>query len=167
MTTTPTPEPAAIHADQLAGLCNLTRRRLYQLAEENKIPPADNGKFPMLATITALFSYYQADGKNLAHQRLEMANAKLAELKLKRARREVVLLDRVMADWADVTLKFRQKILQIPGRIGSQLSDTAAAKIAEQVVGDALRELSRELTYSADQPHEKWELPDEENTTGE
>ena len=96
-----------------------------------------------------------------------MAQARIAELKLKRARHEVVLLDRVMADWADVTLKFRQKILQIPGRIGSQLSDSAAAKIAEQVVADALKELSREMFASADQPHAAWELPDEENTAGE
>jgi tRNA-dihydrouridine synthase len=167
MKTTPAPTPetatiATIQADQLAGLCNLSRRRLYQLAEEKKIPAASNGKFPMLETIRALFSYYQADGKNLAHQRLEMARACREELKLKKERREVVILARVMDDWADVTLRFRQKILQIPGRIGSQTGDGAAAKIADSIVGDALRELSREILASADQPHAAWELPDEE-----
>ena len=78
-----------------------------------------------------------------------MAQARIAELKLKRARHEVVLLDRVMADWRMSTLKFRQNP-SIPGRIGSQLSDSAAAKIAEQVVADALKELSREMFASAD-----------------
>ena len=71
-TATPTPKPATvatISAEQLAGLANLTKRRLYQLAEENRIPQATDGSFPMLATITALFSYYQRDGETLQREK--------------------------------------------------------------------------------------------------
>jgi hypothetical protein len=146
----------------LAKLAGLSARRINQLIAEKILPPTVAGEWPDAdAVLSAMFYHLRNQNPSGARQRLEMAQARIAELKLKRARHEVVLLDRVMADWADVTLKFRQKILQIPGRIGSQLSDSAAAKIAEQVVGDALRELSREMFVSADQPHEKWELPDE------
>lgn len=152
----------------LSKLSGLTVRRINQLIAEKILPPTQAGIWPDdAAPLSALFYHLRNQNPSGARQRLEMAQARIAELKLKRARHEVVLLDRVMADWADVTLKFRQKILQIPGRIGSQLSDSAAAKIAEQVVADALKELSREMFASADQPHAAWELPDEENTAGE
>ena len=62
--------PATITAEQLAGLCNLTKRRLYQLADEHKIPQPTNGNFPMLETITAMFAYYQRDGADLAREKL-------------------------------------------------------------------------------------------------
>ena len=62
--------PATITAEQLAGLSNLTKRRLYQLAEENKLPQPVNGQFPMLAAITALFAFYQRDGADLQREKL-------------------------------------------------------------------------------------------------
>ena len=62
--------PATITAEQLAGLSNLTKRRLYQLADEHKIPQPTNGCFPMLETITAMFSYYQRDGADLQREKL-------------------------------------------------------------------------------------------------
>jgi phage terminase Nu1 subunit (DNA packaging protein) len=149
---------------ELANLSGFSVQRVGQLIKSRILPkPGADGEFTNRdKTITALFKHCRALQPTGAKQRLEMAQARLAELKLKRARREVVLLDRVMADWADVTLRFRQTILQIPGRIGSQTGDSAAAKIAEMIVGDALRELSREILASADQPHAAWELPDEE-----
>ena len=70
MKTSTSPAPANITAEQLTGLCNLTTRRLYQLADENKIPQSANGQWPMLATITALFAYYQRDGEQLSREKL-------------------------------------------------------------------------------------------------
>ena len=66
---------ATISAEQLAALCNLTTRRLYQLADENKIPQPTNGHWPMLATITALFAYYQRDGEQLSKEKLLKTSA--------------------------------------------------------------------------------------------
>jgi hypothetical protein len=76
--------PATITAEQLAGLCNLTKRRLYQLADEHKIPQPVNGRFPMLETITFLFSYYQRDGQDLQREKLlkTAAERKLREHEL-------------------------------------------------------------------------------------
>src|ERR1035441_1872318 len=72
---TTSPTAATISAEQLAGLCNLTKRRLYQLADENKIPQPVNGDFPMLATITALFGYYQRDGESLQREKMLKTSA--------------------------------------------------------------------------------------------
>ena len=76
--------PATITAEQLAGLCNLTKRRLYQLADEHKIPQPVNGCFPMLETLTAMFAYYQRDGADLQREKLlkTAAERKLRELEL-------------------------------------------------------------------------------------
>ncbi len=70
------------HAAKSIG--NLTKRRLYQLADEHKIPQPTNGCFPMLETITAMFSYYQRDGADLQRERLlkTAADRKLRELEL-------------------------------------------------------------------------------------
>jgi hypothetical protein len=154
---------------ELANLSGFSVQRIGQLIKSRILPkPGADGEFSNRdTTISALFKHCRALQPTGARQRLEMAQARLAELKLKRARREVVLLDRVLLDWSDVVLRVRQTILQIPGRIGSQTGDPKAAKISQMIIFDALRELSREILASADQPHAAWELPDEENTAGE
>jgi hypothetical protein len=70
-----TPTVATISIEQLAGLANLTKRRLNQLADDNKIPQPTNGIFPMLATITALFSFYQRDGEEIQREKLKKLTA--------------------------------------------------------------------------------------------
>lgn len=155
MTTPNTNTPAAIAADQLAGLCNLTRRRLYQMAEEKKIPPADNGKFPMLETITALFAYYQADDKSKNRQRLEAAQAQLAELKLKREKRLVVPLVEVERTWGNVIVQLREEILRLPRTIASQTGNITAQTIAEAACADTLRECSKRIKILADDEAER------------
>lgn len=153
--TTPNTTPATIAADQLAGLCNLTRRRIYQIAEEGKIPPADNGKFPMLETITALFAYYQADDKSKNRQRLEAAQAQLAELKLKREKRLVVPLVEVERTWGNIVVQLREVVLRIPHNIGSMTGNAQAQRIAENICADALRECSKRLKILADDEAER------------
>jgi hypothetical protein len=79
-----TPAVAMIAGEKLAALANLTPRRLYQLAKDNKIPPPINGSFPMLATITALFAFYQRDGEEIQKEKLKKLTAErqMTELKL-------------------------------------------------------------------------------------
>jgi len=85
--------PATITAEQLAGLCNLTKRRLYQLADEHKIPQPTNGCFPMLETITAMFAFYQRDGAELQREKLLKT---AAERKLRE--RELATLEGTLCD---------------------------------------------------------------------
>jgi hypothetical protein len=114
MNTSAPPEPAAtIHAEQLAGLCNLSKRRLYQLAEQNKIPAADNGKFPMLETIKSLFHYYQSDNESLLAVKIQklQAEAELAEIQLARARGKLLPAEDVRRHFEAVLIALRSGIL--------------------------------------------------------
>jgi len=78
------PAVAMIDAEKLAALANLTKRRLYQLANENKLPPPINGQFPMLASIKQLFAFYQRDGEEIQKEKLKKLTAerRMTELKL-------------------------------------------------------------------------------------
>jgi hypothetical protein len=80
----PAPAVAMIDAEKLAALANLTKRRLYQLANENKLPPPTNGQFPMLASIKQLFAFYQRDGEEIQKEKLKKLTAErqMTELKL-------------------------------------------------------------------------------------
>jgi len=153
---TPTPAPAAamIAADRLAELCNLTPRRLYQLAETGKIPPASNGQFPMLASITALFSYYQADGVEIQREKLAKLTAerKITELKLALEEGESIPADNAGQAWEDLTLLMRQRLLSTGHNLESQGRIDHAQRLAvDAEVKAALSELAREINFRADE----------------
>ena len=115
--------PATISAEQLAGLSNLTKRRLYQLADEHKIPQPTNGCFPMLETLTALFSYYQRDGADLQREKLlktaaerklrehELALVEGKHLKKSDVERDAVGLGRRLNAGLDRWLELRLRVM--------------------------------------------------------
>jgi phage terminase Nu1 subunit (DNA packaging protein) len=122
---TTTNDPATIAADQLADLSNLSRRRLYQLAEAGKIPPASNGRFEMLTTIRALFSYYQADDENLLAEKIKLTHeqAEIARIKKENLLRENIPAELVERVWAGTILELRSKILyaDLPDKVKTDL----------------------------------------------
>lgn len=62
--------PNTIDQADLAKLCNLTTRRLNQLAAGGKIPHVvSRGVYPW-AAINALFAYYQRDGEDIQREKL-------------------------------------------------------------------------------------------------
>lgn len=81
-----------IAGEKLAALANLTKRRLYQLAEQNKIPPATNGQFPMLASITALFAFYQRDGEQIQQEKLLKLTAERKTVELRLAKEKGLMM---------------------------------------------------------------------------
>lgn len=87
--------PATITAEQLANLAGLTKRRLYQLAEEKKIPPADNGRFPMVEAIRQLFLFFQRDGEQLSREKLLRATAERQQAQ----RKERLATKQEAEDW--------------------------------------------------------------------
>jgi phage terminase Nu1 subunit (DNA packaging protein) len=153
--TTPPPAPAAamIAADRLAELCNLTPRRLYQLAETGKIPPASNGQFPMLATITALFSFYQRDGEEIQKERLAKLTAerKMTELKLALEQGNSIPTEDVFEAWADLIMMMKQRLLSAGHNLQStgKLNHDQRLAVDAEITG-ALSELARKINYRAD-----------------
>ncbi len=145
--------PATITADQLAYLSTLTTRRLYQLAEEKKIPPADNGRFPMVETIRQLFLWFQRDGEALSREKLRLATAtrKLAEMKAEESeaaqrKRWILATDHMRMISAIV-----QKMEQAPGKIRSEagLSDSQTA-VVQRVLDAARSEAADEVSAMGD-----------------
>jgi hypothetical protein len=142
-----------IAADRLAELCNLTPRRLYQLAETGKIPPATNGQFPMLAAIAALFNFYQRDGEEIQKERLAKLTAerKMTELKLALEQGNSIPTEDVVEAWSDVVLMMKQRLVNT----GHNLQSTGKLNHDQRLAVDgeinaALSELSKEISYKAD-----------------
>jgi hypothetical protein len=73
-----------ISAGGLAELSNLTARRIYQLAEEKRIPPAVRGRFPTRDAVRRRFEFYQRDGETLQREKMlkTAAERKLREHEL-------------------------------------------------------------------------------------
>jgi hypothetical protein len=152
---TPPPAPAAamIAADRLAELCNLTPRRLYQLAETGKIPNAANGQFPMLATITALFNFYQRDGEEIQKERLAKLTAerKMTELDLAQAEGAAIPTATVIDEWSDLVVMMKQRLLSAGHNLESRGLITHDVRVlVDGEVTEALSELSKAISYRAD-----------------
>lgn len=73
-----------ITAAELAELSNLSQRRIYQLVEEKRLPPAVKGRFPLQASVRQLFQFYQRDGETLQREKMlkTAAERKLREHEL-------------------------------------------------------------------------------------
>ena len=54
---------------ELAALSNLSRRRIYQLVQEKRLPPAEKGFFP-LAAVRQLFEFYQRPAETLQREKM-------------------------------------------------------------------------------------------------
>ena len=154
--TPPEPTAATITADQLAHLSNLSKRRVYQLAEEQKIPPAQNGHFPMIEAIRALFSYYQQDERTkmgTERTRLLTAQADLAELRRGQMRKELVPADAADMALADIIIRTRNSFLEIPRRVCSGLEGKPSEEIFARLrteIEAVLHDLANEKVSEAE-----------------
>lgn len=153
------PQPATITAEQLANLSGLTRRRLYQLADENRIPQPTDGHFPMLATITALFAWFQRDGADLQREKLLKVTAErqLKELELAKIQGKYLPKEDVGRACAGLGLKIRAVLTRklchdfpisaeqsAPQELKA-LARTTAHDIGQSAATDALEHLRQEL----------------------
>ena len=136
---------------ELANLSGFTVQRIGQLVKQRILPKPVDCQFPdENAVLVALFRHCRAMQPSGARQRRELAMAKLAELKLKRERKLVIPVAHVQSLLTDITLMFRQGVLQIPLHIGSQTGSVAAQGIADRIVSDVLRELAKKIEAQAD-----------------
>lgn len=106
--------PEIIHAGRLATLCNLSSRRLYQLAEQKKIPSPTDGNFSTAETITALFAFYQRGDGGLTDAKTRLANeqTELTEIKKLHLAGELVFRSDVQRLWDAAIIVLRQKITE-------------------------------------------------------
>jgi hypothetical protein len=135
---------ATISAEQLAELSHLTKRRLYQLAEEKKLPPADNGRFPMVESIRQLFLWFQRDSENLQKEKLRTAtaNRKMAEMQAEQAEAVQSRLwfptDKMLEMFRAVVNRFEQ----LPGKVRSE---TGANEVYERILQKHVDDVRRQI----------------------
>jgi hypothetical protein len=83
-----------------------------------------------------------------ARRRKLVAEAKMAELELAKAREEVIPANVVLATWQGLVVGFRSKMLAVPSRLAPAVIACAtpaeAFELMERLVHEALEELSEQ-----------------------
>ena len=139
--------PITITTEELAGLTNLTSRRLYQMADEHRIPQPTNGVFPLLSSISALFAFYQRDGETLQREKMLKVSA---ERKLRE--HELRIADKAYFDRREVTLAADEIGVRIRTVITQKLAREFPLRVSDAVPQDlkaAARGAAEEVAKSA------------------
>ncbi len=128
---TPAPPPGRpeVPVATLAHMCNLTTRRIQQLAKDGVIPKARRGRYDVVASVRAYCAWMQeratgraADVSDLRQQTAEEQLRKLRAENDARAGR-LVPLDDVIAEARESSQIIVAALEAIPGRVAPELVD--------------------------------------------
>lgn len=146
-----------VNAKALAGLFELTERRIQMLAKEEIIPKAERGKYPFVASIKGYIKFLRVrafggeaagDGGDITTERTRLyrTNADKAEIELAVMKRESLPANVVHLVWAKQIVAFRAKMLSIPIKMAAELHGIENKKeieaVAKQFIWEALNELA-------------------------
>ena len=108
------PTETTANEKELSKMCNLTPRRLRQLAEQRRIPTPSKGQWPLEQTIRDLFRYYQTSGEEYSRERTMKlaAQRRREELKFDLERKKYVLTCDVSAAILRVCQCSRDKLYE-------------------------------------------------------
>lgn len=134
-----------IGVEELASLCNLSRRRIYSLAENNQIPKPVRGAFPMAETIRRLFASYQRESSTLSREKMLKTAAErgLREIELSVAQgkwKDGAEFDRQLDDFGAVVKQAildnceRQMVGQLQGLLKDSIPESERDARNEQIV---------------------------------
>lgn len=142
-------------AEELADLLNITKRRVYQLIDEEVIPKGSRGKYDLKSAIQGYVAYLQKLAANKGNSpeqkdyrnRLLKAQAEKAELELDVLKEKYLEAEWVEFTWSDMVVTFRSRMLAIPSKLVRSLAAAGGdfakiQKILEDEIYDALTELS-------------------------
>jgi hypothetical protein len=106
----------------------------------------------MLATITALFNFYQRDGEEIQKERLAKLTAerKMTELDLAQAEGAAIPTATVIDEWSDLVVMMKQRLLSAAHNLQStgRLNREQRGAVDAEITG-ALSELARKINYRA------------------
>ena len=132
--------PATITTAQLEHICNLTERRLRQLAQDGKIPQPTGGRWPMVETIQRLFGFYQQHGPELSAEKLRKLRAERRMKEMQADKEAGRLLDRSVICPALRNLAMNQRAalqnkfeVEMPAKLTGLDPITIRARMAEAV----------------------------------
>lgn len=131
--------------DTLAEALGIGRRYVATLAAEGVVRKVARDSYDWVASVKAFMEKSKKSDTGVK-DRLTLAQAELAELKLAEGRGELVKASQVELEW-DATLRgIRASIMGIPARVQSQLSHLSAHDVdtLDRALRDTLTELGND-----------------------
>lgn len=156
------PFPDFLPANELAGLLDITPRRLAMLAAEGHVPAAKRGIYQVRPTIHGYLRYLHElaevkDGSGtLTSQRARLTQAKadIAEMQRRRLLSEMLPADQVATAWAAIVNRVRARLLAIPSKFAPRVVITRkpadAQVVLQNAIDEALGELAETPIYIVD-----------------
>lgn len=165
-----------ISSANLEKLTGLTDRRHRQLAKEGYFPDPVVGQYKLIATMLGYQKYLKEkadeayDDKEQEETGLIRAQRLYAEVRLQRARKEVIPAKSVYTTWSDMVVTARQQILAMPNKIAALLGTAKDAQerleILKKSCNEVLENLSKAPTYKWSKEAEEDPLFDEDEAVG-
>lgn len=149
--------PTLYPVSTISKLFGISERRVQQLAQEQIIPKPEKNQYELVGCVRAYVSYLQqrAFGKgaapkeiHLERARLLKAQADIAEIELAERAGQLVVVERVEADWLAMVTACRAKLLSIPTKTAYQISSLKDVQEIENFLKRVIYEtLSELVTY--------------------
>lgn len=143
--------------EQLAELVGVSKRRIFQMADEPNPPPKDaQGRYPPSEVKTWLrnriiselgvSSTGESYDLNAEKARLTYHQANISALEEEIRRKNVIPADVVQSHWENQAANVRAKLLNLPGRLAVKVTGASTLQDAErearELVYEALQELA-------------------------
>lgn len=147
-------EELLVSATQMAGILDMTERRVQQLASEKIIPKGERGKYPMLRCVRAYISWLKErsnSGGKISIQderaKLTLAQRELEEIKLAEKRGELIPADEIESLWTSAVVSCKSALMgwgmKLPEQIIALGDDRdAVAKLIKTEIHAALNLLA-------------------------
>lgn len=157
----------AVSAKELGDyLEGITARRVQQLAAEGVLPKVGRGKYPLKACVLAYLQHVHGQhAKELAEvrqkqapdspakQRLESAQARMAEIKVARLQGELMTVQQFERCLGDAYSRVRAQMMNLGPRLAPDVIDRPLEEAVE-VIDDMMRDILEALHRADDVPDE-------------
>ena len=155
----------------LGRVINLSDRRIQQLVKEGVLERHEKGRYPFLSNVKAYVVYLQqrADGGGTvidledARKRKLGAEARLAEIELKKAEEQIISVDSHAEVIGKIGDLVRGRLTAIPSKTAPSLALEQKQVVCKEIVEHEIRECLSELArvISDDKHFDSKESPEE------
>jgi phage terminase Nu1 subunit (DNA packaging protein) len=153
-----TDDQPIVTCDVVAGLCNLSPRRIQQLADEGHIPRPVRDHYPLWASIQGYVKFLQSrvggkkgsSDEQAERTRLTAAKADLAELERERRVGELMLAEVVRKQDFAIARILRNNLQSIADRVAPMVAaETDAGKVHDLINTEVAQSLESAITAMA------------------
>lgn len=152
-----------VNAERLAELFGVTKQRVHQLVEKG-LPREMRGKYDLNKCVRWYIRFLQTalekravplEGGELASEQMERVrkmrlDADLKEIQVARERKQLVAVDDVEKEFADLVLATKARIMSLPARLAPDLLGETSRVVAQAKIEKALKESLAQLARKAE-----------------